>query len=638
MLKYLFVPALVATSLSLAPPASAADETYLSAHSKQTRCAALDRWYTSIVEIAGPDALSPDIAVNLMQRSTARGFVDDVFVPAFGKPFAQLSAGERKAIEKDIGSCKQAPADESLRPYLQAAFSADTRFSMVRGWQEAIPRAQANPAAAAPARAARAPAPTTAPAQPRGLNRDGLTPDIKAVEPNLPLGQFDSRNRSYLRVVHADQRMYVGANFLTGCILSMEYVVGVELPSGQEFTAAMAQKIFDDVLIPITRRHCGKVDFDLHARFYPRSVSVTDQGAVVAVGSVKIASEPSYGYAYYPLRVALPMRFEPGTNAKRPAASRPAVEYTNYRPARPRDSEAQLPFAMLFQQMLERDFLGVQMGAAIDADSDPAAQPTRRGFAFAVMAFSRHCRAALGANPATFTPTWLEEVGTTTEQTTPWLKSVTKHMERKFGETFYMAPDWKPNFVAIHGAEDLLLTRLMLSRMKDWTVDDIIGGAYESMIVDSMGPYHDTADGFIPAMGCDASKKLVENWNDFLKGAKPRARPNADYPKVVERRMVDGGVEVQTVSIGALPATEAPVHDYTPGTWLRVNYYGDRTGVLEAYWVRNAGGHVMLSCFYPEGETNYTLAGYTQPDARQIASAGAGYRGTAARCPLRAPR
>jgi hypothetical protein len=638
MLKSRLVPALLTALLSLAPRASAADEAYLSARSKQARCAALERWYASIVAIAGPDALSPDIIVDLMQKSTARGFVDDVFVPAFGKPFVQLSAGERKAIDKDIGSCKQPPADESLRPYMQAAFSDDTRFSMVRGWKEQIPRAQANPAAAAPARTARTPASTAAPAASRGQNRNGERRDIEAVAPNLPLGQFDTRNRRYTRVVHTDQQMYVGANFLTGCILSMEYVVGIELPSGQEFTASMAQKVFDDVLIPITRRHCGNVEFDLHARFYPRSVSVTHQGQVVATGSVEIPSEPGYAYAYYPLRVGLPMRFEPEANRHRPAAARPSVEYANYRPARPRASEAQLPFAILFQQMLERDYLGVQMGAAIDADSDPMAQPTRRGYAFAVMAFSRKCRASLGANPATFTPTWFEEVGSTTERTTPWLSTVTRHMQQKFGETFYMAPAWKPNFDVTYGAEDLLLTRLMLSRMKDWTVDDILAGAYESMIVESMGPYHDTAEGFIPAVGCDAGKKLIDNWNDFLSGAKPRARSNGDYPRVLERRMVEGNVEVQTVSIGELPASEAPFHEYTPGTWLKVTYYGDRSGVLQAYWVRSAGGHVMLSCFYPEGETTYSLAGQVLPDTPQVAAGGAESRGTAARCPLRRAR
>jgi hypothetical protein len=69
-----------------------------------------------------------------------------------------------------------------------------------------------------------------------------------------------------------------------------------------------------------------------------------------------------------------------------------------------------------------------------------------------------------------------------------------------------------------------------------------------------------------------------------------------------------------------------------------VNYFGDRSDVLQAYWVRSAGGHLVLSCFYPEGERNYSLAGHPQPNANQLGSAGAGYRGTAARCPLRAAR
>jgi hypothetical protein len=636
---------LLVTSMSFVPRVHAADEAYLSARSKQARCAALEGWYARIVQVAGPDALSPNISVNLMQKTTAQGFVDDVFVRAFGKPFAQLSASERKGIDKDIGSCKQPPGDESLRPYLQAAFSDDMRFSMVRGWKEEIPRAQANPATPASTRTAREITPAPAPARPQ--NRQPTTRDIEAVVPNLPLGEFDVRNRRYMRVVYADERMYVGANFLTGCILGMEYVVGIELPRDQELSQRMAQDVYDKVLIPITRRHCSRTDFDLYARFYPRSVSVTHQGEAVAVGSVEIPGELSYATTYLHREGRIPLKFgygdgngapelatlegmiafgKNGGKFSRPAA-RPSVEYVNYRPSKPRASEAQLPYAILFQQMLERNYMGIQMNAAIDADSDPLAQPTRRGYTFAVMAFSRNCRASLEANPATFTPTWFEEVGTTTAQTTPWLKTVTRHMQQKYGETFYMASTWKPNFVITHGAEDILLTRLLFSSLKDLTVDAIIGGAYESLIVASMGPYHDTANSFIPAVGCTSSKRLIDNWNDFLNRAKPRARPNGDYPKVIERRIAeDSNTQVHTVSIGELPASEAPFHDYTPGTWLKVNYYGDRTGVLEAYWIRSVGGQVTLNCFYPGGEANYSLAGYPQPDPQ---------RPIAARCPLR---
>jgi hypothetical protein len=139
ILAIVFAIAVGAQALEVqgAPP-----ETYLAAGSKSARCKALSNWYSRTLDAAGRDAFSPDVAVDALQKTTARGFVDDVFVPAIGAPYNDLTARQRKNIHGDIGSCDMAPVDNVMRDYMQSAFSDDTRFSMVRGWQTTIPLAQ----------------------------------------------------------------------------------------------------------------------------------------------------------------------------------------------------------------------------------------------------------------------------------------------------------------------------------------------------------------------------------------------------------------------------------------------------------------------------------------------------------------
>src|SRR5688572_6754717 len=154
---------LTCSLVGLATVEAAAPVPYLSAGSKKARCVALSAWYARTLEVAGANAFSPHVIMNQLQKTTARGFVDDVFVPAIGAPYHDLTPRQRKQIQDDIRSCDMAPVDDSLRDYMQSAFSDETNFSLVRGWRTAIAAAQARAADGAPSQNGRAPVEAIAP-------------------------------------------------------------------------------------------------------------------------------------------------------------------------------------------------------------------------------------------------------------------------------------------------------------------------------------------------------------------------------------------------------------------------------------------------------------------------------------------
>jgi hypothetical protein len=741
---------------------AASPETYLAAGSKSARCKALSNWYTRTLEVAGRDAFSPDVAVDVLQKTTARGFVDDVFAPAIGAPYNDLTARQRKSIHGDIGSCDMAPVDNVMRDYMQSAFSDDTRFSMVRGWQTTIPLAQrraadagsfragATPSAAPPVAAATGslpynPAASTAqrcaalqkwyergialtgkqtfgsvgiynhdvmrsfarafqddtfpayfgvkyreldkaqmpairddvlkcntPALGQwagvvgaafnwGAGRDAwLKPiDAQAAElarmrydaiperassavatpaPGKGVGPYDASNRSYSRLIHSDDRVNVGARDLVSskCQMAIEYTVGIDLPRNAPITPAIAKDVIDKVLAPLAARECPGTDLTLFAHFYSRTLSVTNKGEVVPVGSVEITGELELATATYGpghrQQKAMPSLDYGGMNLGYPelasldgivgyklhgrstaqvAASTPKVEtsYVNYQPAAPRGAMSGRTHGRLIQQMADHDFLGVQLDPtnypSFDASGTPQdglvallslftsmgkldaegldLTPPRRGLSYAIEAFSDSCRTSLGPNPASYTPVWQELVGTTV-QNNVFNTIVTRHMKTVIGKTIYMETAYRDLYVKGVANEKSILMREIFRLRDELGEDQLLAGQATVRPLLAIKAFQDDTAAFVRASGCETGRKLLRNWVEFRNGPKPAARPGGDYPMVVERKLATPERQGETtVVIGDVPASAAPFYPYKEDTWLRVQYLGDREGALRGY-------------------------------------------------------
>ncbi len=818
---------------------------YLAAGSSKERCAALSSWYVKTLEVAGPDAFSPNVDVDQLQKTTARGFVDGVFVPAIGAPYNDLTERQRKKIHGDIGDCSMAPVDDIMRDYMQSAFSDDTGFSMVRGWRTAIPAAQRVAADAASFQngQARSAAPASAVAQgfvpyaqattkeqrcaalqawyERGIaltgpetfgslgitssdvtksfarafqddtfptyfgleyrdveqsagpqmrddvltcntpavgqwarvvagafvwgrgNRDTwlrpieeqarqlsamryasiperapLTPAVPA--PDKAPGPFDAGNRAYSRILHSDDRVTVGVRdtVFTKC-LTAEYTVGIDLPRSEPITAAIAKDVIDTVLAPLATRECPGMDLTINAHFYTRTLSVTHDGEVVPVGSVEITSETELALASYGpghrQQNAAPTMYYGGINFNYPelasldgladyeqrgvrnpaavAANAPKVEtkYVNYTPSEPRGALAALTHARLFQQLANRDFLGIHLdpsnyptlesstsaingliglvslfGGEIEP-LDPLGgdtTPPRRGFAYTIEAYSDACRASLGPNPATYTPVWQEKVGEDVDEGM-FATIITEHWQTMIGKTVYMEPAYRDLYAKSVRTEKAIILREMFKLRDELGLDQLLAGEASIRPLLVIKEYQDDAAAFLRTAGCETGKTLLRNWADFVNEVQPPARPNGDYPMVVEHKEdKEGGPDQVAVAIGEVPPSEAPFYPYTEGTWLFVQYYGDRQGGLHGYYVSHFNllflpgrvqtalfrpesnellqsfgkdGLRMINCFYDEGTANYWLEGYPQPNESQKQAVGAAFRGSAPRCPARWP-
>lgn len=825
--------------------AQAASHTpYLSASSKKARCAALSSWFVKTMEVAGRDAFSPNVDVDQLQKTTSRGFVDDVFVPAIGAPYNGLSKSQRKQLHGDIRSCDMAPVDNIMRDYMQSAFSDDTNFSMVRGWRSAIPAAQRRfadaasfqngrgPVAVAPGsvatgfvsyvqatskpqrctalqewykRAIALTGPDTfasvgvysndvmsnlarafqddtfptyfgatyrditneqlpqmkadvltcdTPAvgqwaklvasafQPGRSGRDSWMKPIEAkraelaqmryasIQERAPVaaavpppakkpGQFDSQNRDYERIIYSDERVNVGnrSRVSRKCLNAIEYAVGIDLPANGEITPALAQDVIEKVLTPLAARECPGTDLSIYAHFYHRTLSVTHAGEIIPVGSQAITSETELAVAMYGpghrQQKAPPTMYYGGVNLNYPelasvegladygkrggrnpakvAASGPQVEtkYFNYQPSQPRGALASMKHGRLLLQIADRDFLGIHLdpanypdletsssaySSALDflalfagglSKLDPLGRdsiPPRRGFPYAVEAFSVACRASVGPDAATYTPVWREKVGEEISYNL-YSKTITTYWKTMVGQTIYMDPAYHDIYTQSVKTEKSIITRDIFKARDELGIEQLFMGEATIRPLLAVKEYQDAAETFMRTNGCDAGKKLLSNWFAFIGGAQPPVRPNGNYPTIVERkRDPEKGPDQIGVLFGEVPASEAPFYPYTDGTWLFVQYYGNRKGGLDGYYASHFNllfvpGRVqqellrdnalldsfrndrirILNCFYDEGTVNYWLEGFPQPNERQKQALGNTFRGSAARCPTRWP-
>jgi hypothetical protein len=823
---------------------AAAPAAYLSAGSKKARCAALSSWYVKTMEVAGANAFSPHEHTDQLQKTTARGFVDDVFVPAIGAPYGDLTRGQRKQIQGDIRSCDMAPVDNVMRDYMQSAFSDETNFSLVRGWRTAIATAQRRAADAASFQNGRAPAVaapssvargfvtyTAASAKPQrctalqewykraialtGADTFGSTgvyshhvinnlarafqddtfptyfgtsyweipnsalPQMKddvltcntpevgqwarlvssafqpgqsardawkkpietrraelaqmryaSIQERAPIaavapppskrpGPFDTSNRDYERIIFSDHRVNVGnrSRVSRKCADSIGYSVGIDLPPSGEITPALAQDVIENVLAPIAARECPAADLSIYAHFFHRTLSVTHRGDIVPAGSEDITSESELAVAMYGpghrQQKAPPTMYYGGVNRNYPelasvegmadygkrggrnparaAALGPKVEtrYVHYRPSQARGALAALRRGKLLQQIAEHDFLGIHVDPAnypdLESSSSAASSalgflamfaqglkkldplgndaiPPRRGFPYAVEAFSESCRASLGPNPATYTPIWREKVGEEVSQGL-YGKIITEHWETKVGTTIYMTPAYRPIYADAIRTEKAIIVRDIFKARDELGLEQLFAGEAQLRPLRIVKEYQDAAKEFMRANGCEAGQRLLRNWVEFNSDATPPARPNGDYPRIIEhKRDRENGPDQIGVMFGEVPASEAPFHPYTDGTWLTVQYYGNRKGGLDSYYASHftlafVPGRVqqallqdnelldsfrndrirILNCFYDEGTVNYWLAGFPQPNERQKQVVGNSFRGSASRCPLRWP-
>lgn len=815
---------------------------YLSAGSKKARCAALSGWYVKTMEVAGPDAFSPHVDVDQLQKTTARGFVDDVFVAAIGAPYNDLTKSQRKRLHGDIRSCDMAPVDNIMRTYMQSAFSDDTNFSLVRGWRTAIPAAQLRFADAASFQHGRGPTAVAPGSVARGfvsyaqatskpqrcsaleewykraialtgpdtfgsrgiysndvvsnlarafqddtfptyfgstyqditneqmpqMKDDVLTCNTPAVgqwarlvssafqpgrsgrdewmkpiaakraelaqmryasiperapvqsaapPPTKRPGQFDAQNRQYERVIFSDERVNVGNRVLVSrkCLSAVEYAVGIDLPPNGAITPALAKDVIEKVLTPLAARECPGADLSIHAHFYHRTLSVTHRGDVIPVGSQAITNETELAVAMYGSghrqQNAPPTMYYGGVNFNYPelasvegladygkrggrnpakvaaTAAKVETKYFNYQPSQPRGVLASMKRGKLLQQLSDRDFFGIHLdpanypdletssspySSALDflslfagglAKLDPLGRdsiPPRRGFPYAVEAFSAACRASIGPNPATYTPVWQEKVGEEISYNL-YNKTITTYWKTMVGETIYMDPAYHGMYVQSVKTEKSIITRDIFKARDELGIEQLFMGEAQLRPLLVVKEYQDAAEAFLRTNGCGAGKQLLSNWFAFIGGAQPRVRPNGDYPMIVEhKRDPQNGPDQIGVLFGEVPASEAPFYPYTDGTWLFVQYYGNRKGGLDGYYAShfnllfvpprlhmNLSNELLasfrndririLNCFYDEGTVNYWLEGFPQPNERQKQALGNSFRGSAARCPTRWP-
>lgn len=212
-------------------------------------------------------------ARNAVYDLFARASLDDIFPVYFGEKYRNLTAEQLLEIRAAVLAC-QTP---SLGASVAAAFgSARVRSDWQRTIADIEDRQSRERFQALPDRIP--------------------LPEVRLTAGATP-GRFDRENQKYSRLVYSAGKINVSVRneFISKCLDSVKYSVAIELPRAEPLTPDTAAEVVRDVLLPLSRRECpGSDDMIIYASFSPRQWGVTNDGKVVAPGSVEIAAELPY--------------------------------------------------------------------------------------------------------------------------------------------------------------------------------------------------------------------------------------------------------------------------------------------------------------------------------------------------------
>lgn len=667
---------------------------YAQATTKAQRCQALQQWYERGITLGGPNTFGKmGISSNDVMASFARAFAEDLFMIYFGVKYEDILRTHGAQTQEDVVTC-DTPAVGQWAKVMAVAFHGNqkTRAS----WTKVIDAERAKLAR---------------------MRWDAIPVRAQLAEvappPDKAPGRFDAGNRNYSRLVYSNDRVTVGVRDRVSrkCVESVSYSVGIDLGRDEPITPTLAQGVLDKVLVPLAQQECPGTDLIIFATFYHQTLSVTPNGEVVPAGSTQLTEEvelatATYGPGHRTEKQAPEMAYG-GINRNWPELARldgivdyakrgnrdPAmvklysrphtVQYVNYQPSIIPSYLEHVTHGRLIHQIASHDFFSIyrdgfepdllppgliSVGKLFSAmtggkDLNPLTDittPRKRGFVWAINAYSENCRHSLGNNPAVYRLGAYDFVGETETQGLVG-KIVTKHYEWKWHEPVYMDSAYYDTYVEMYHTEIAILEREIVRLRDELGLEELLIGDAVRRPIEVALEMKANAAAHFQHEGCDRGKQLLRNWEEFIHGPEPPIRIDERYPMVIERLEND---PEEIVSYGDVPDTVAPSFPYTEGRLLSVDYYGNRRDGLRGYMAgpfnlaflgRDATNALLkkesaeilktfkidririLNCHYRQGTANYWLEGFPKPNDQQRSVAGPSFRGTASRCPARWP-
>ncbi|MDF0667697.1 MAG: hypothetical protein P0119_16720 [Nitrospira sp.] len=667
---------------------------YAQATTKAQRCQALQQWYVRGIALSGPNTFGKmGVSSNDVMASFARAFTEDLFPIYFGVTYKEILKTHGMQVQDDVVTC-DTPAVGQWAKVVAVAFHGNrkTRAS----WTKVIDVEHAKLAR---------------------MRWDAIPVRAQLAEvappPDKAPGRFDAGNRDYSRLVYSDDRVTVGVRdrVYRKCVESVSYSVGIDLGRAEPITPAIAQGVLDKVLVPLAQQECPGTDLIIFATYYHRTLSVTPNGEVVPAGSVQLTEEvelamATYGPAHRTEKQAPEIAYG-GINRNWPELARldgivdyakrgirdPAmaklysrprtVHYVNYQSSVTPSYLEHVTHGRLIHQIASHDFFSIyrdgfepdlsrpgligvgKLFSALTGGKDlnpltDVAAPRKRGFVWAINAYSENCRDSLGSNPAVYRPGAYEFVGETETQSL-FGKIVTKHYEWKWYEPVYMDPAYYDTYVEMYETGKAILVREIIRLRDELSLEELLVGEAVRRPIEVVLEMKANAAAHFQHGGCNRGKQLLRNWEEFIRGPEPPVRADERYPMVIERLEND---PEDIVSYGDVPDTVAPSFPYTEGRRLIVNYYGNRRDGLRGYMAGpfnlaflgrdttdallkkesaeilktfKVDGIRILNCHYRQGTANYWLQGFPDPSDQQRSVVGVSFRGTASRCPAHWP-